>query len=140
MKRPRKILILAICIAGCAGYLARVSDHFVEVNRVTGATRSRMRHAFVFNSPWKEEPTWVSESALHQGISTENGWQYLACCSVRLLSITNEDGYKPVSWYVRTVWPEELGLNASGEIDRFTRNFVSAPELEQRQMLRLPTK
>ena len=132
------MLVIGILFVGGVSYLARSTDKRIEVNAMTGAVRTKMRYAYVFNSPWKVRPTWIAESAARQGISTDDGWQYLSALSERLFYTLNECGRAPVSYPVNAIDPEVLNLTTTDEIDRFTREFVVADEATRAQMISMP--
>ena len=138
MKRIVPALLGGILFVGAVAYLARSTDEHIEVNAMTGAVRTKMRHAYVFNSPWKVRPTWIAESAARQGISTDDGWQYLSVVSERMFSTTHACGRAPVSYPVRAIDPEALNLKTTAEIDRFARDFIAADEAKRALMISMP--
>jgi hypothetical protein len=138
MKRNVLALVIGILTIGGVSFLARSTDERTEVNAMTGAVRTKMRYAYVFNTAWKVRPTWVEESAARQGISTDGGWQYLSVVSTRLLYTLNECGRAPVSYPMQVVDPEELNLKTAEEIDRFARDFIAADESKRARMILMP--
>ena len=138
MKRIIPALLIGILFAGGVVYLAQSTDKRIEVNAKTGAVRTKMRYAYVFNSPWKVRPTWLAESSARQGISTDDGWQYLSAVSKRLFYTLNECGLAPVSYPVNAIDPGDLNLTTTDEIDRFTREFILADEAKRAQMISMP--
>ena len=138
MNRSLTTLTLGILLIGVVGYLARTTDEFIEVNAMTGSIRTKMRYAYVFNTPWKVHPTWVEESAARQGVSTEGGWQYLSVVSERLLSTLHECGRAPASYPLSKIGPDFLNLKTTDEIDHFVHDFVFADESKRKEMLAAP--
>lgn len=138
MKRFVPALVMGIVFVAGVVYLARSTDERTEVNAMTGAVRSRMRYAYVFSTSWKVRPTWVSESAARQGISTEDGWQYLSFVSERIFTTSHACGRAPVSYPLRGLDPEDLNLRTTDEIDRFARDFIAADESKRARMIQIP--
>ena len=138
MKRNVLALVIGLLAIGGVAFLARSTDQRIEVNAVTGAVRTEMRYAYVFNTAWKVRSTWVEESAARQGILTDGGWQYLSVVSNRLFYTLNECGRAPVSYPLQSVDPEELNLKTTDEIDRFSRDFIIADEAQKAQMISTP--
>jgi hypothetical protein len=138
MKKIVPALVIGLLLVGGVVYLARCSDERIEVNAMTGAHRTKIRYAYVFDTAWKVRPTWIDESAARQGISTDNGWQYLSVVSERLFSTTHACGRAPVSYPVRVLVPEELNLKTTDEIDRFGRDFIAADESKRARMILIP--
>lgn len=134
MRKNLKAILIGLPIAGLAVFLATTSDEYIEVNRMTGSHRSRMRYAYLFNTQWKTHPTWMEESAARQGISTSDGWGYLSVVSKDLLTITHACGKAPAS-YLLPRGPDALDLKTNEEIDTFTREFIHADEAKRKQML-----
>ena len=138
MKKMVPALVIGILFLGGVVYLARCSDQNIEVNAMTGAYRTKMLYAYVFDTAWKVRPTWIDESAARQGISTDDGWQYLSVVSKRLFSTTHACGRAPVSYPVRVLDLEEFGLRTTDEIDRFARDFIAADESKRARMIAIP--
>lgn len=138
MKSIVPALVIGILFVGGVVYLARSTDERVEVNAMTGAVRTKMRYAYVFNTTWKVRPTWIAESAERQGISTEQGWRYLSVVSKRLFHTSHACGRAPVAYPVRAIDPEVLDLTTINEIDRFSRDFIVADESKRAQMIAMP--
>lgn len=138
MKRIVPRLVSVVLFVGALAYLVRSTDERIEVNAMTGAVRTKVRHAYLFNSPWKVRPTWIAESAARQGISTDDGWQYLSVVSERMFSTTHASGRAPVSYPVRAIDPEALNLKTTAEIDLFARDFVAADEANRALMISIP--
>lgn len=138
MKRIVPALVIGTLFIAGVVYLARSTDERIEVNAMTGAVRTKMRYAYVFNTAWKVRPTWIAESAARQGISTDDGWQYLSVVSERIFSTTHACGRAPVSYPVRVLDPEELNLRTADEIDRFARDFIAADESKRARMILIP--
>ncbi|MES2477151.1 MAG: hypothetical protein V4640_15305 [Verrucomicrobiota bacterium] len=138
MKRIVPALLIGLVLIGGVAFFALSTDERIEVNAMTGAVRTKTRYAYVFNSEWKVRSTWIGESAVRQGISTANGWQYLSVVSKRLFYMAHASGRAPASYPVRAIDPEALNLTNSEEIDRFTRDFITADEAKRKQMLSIP--
>lgn len=132
MKKKLPGILIGLLLAG---FLATSSDEYIEVNRMTGSYRSRMRYAYLFNTQWKTHPTWMEESAARQGISTSAGWGYLSVVSKDLLSTTHACGKAPASYLLPRSGPDALELKTNEEIDTFVRDFIHADEEKRKQML-----
>ena len=118
--------------------LARSSDERIEANAMTGERRTKMRYAYLFNTDWKVNSTWIAESAERQGISTDGGWQTLSVVSKRLFSTNITCGCAPVSFPAGAIDPRYMGLVTTDEIDRFAREFIEANEERRAQMISMP--
>ena len=138
MKRLIPKISLALLLVAGIGYLALYTDKYTEVNAMTGAIRTRMRYACIFNTAWKIRPTWISESAARQVIPTEDGWRYLSVVSKTVFSTTHACGRAPASYPLNAIHPESLNLTTEAEIDHFARDFIMADEAKRRQMISLP--
>ena len=138
MKKIVPALVIGLLFASGVVYLARCSDEYIEVNAMTGAYRTKMRYAYVFDTAWRVRPTWIDESAARQGISTDDGWRYLSVVSERLLSTTHACGRAPVSYPVRILDLEEFDLRATDQMDQFARDFIAADESKRARMIALP--
>ncbi len=138
MKKIAITLLASVLIMGGLAYLALSSDERIEANAMTGAYRTKMRYAYLFNTDWNVRTTWVDESAARQGISTDGGWQYLSVVSKRPVFTSHACGRAPVAYPVRAIHPEDLGLTNTEEIDRFTREFIAASEERRSQMISVP--
>lgn len=134
MNRKARTILIGVLLTMFTGFLATTSDEYIEVNRMTGSHRSRMRYAYLFNTQWKTHPTWMEESAARLRISTSDGWGYLSVVSKDLLTITHACGKAPAS-YLLPRGPDALDLKTNEEIDNFTREFIHADEEKRKQML-----
>jgi uncharacterized protein YqjF (DUF2071 family) len=138
MKRIFFTLVIGFSLTGGIAFLARSTDQRIEVNAMTGAVRTKMRFAYVFNTAWHVDPTWIAESATRQGISTDDGWQYLSVVSERLFYTSRACGRTPAVYPVRAIDPEFLNLRTTNEIDRFARDFVLSDETKRAPMISIP--
>lgn len=137
MEKLHPRILLSILLVGSIGYLAGVTDEYVEVNTITGASRTKMRYAYVFSTPWDVRSNWVAESALRQGISTEAGWRQISRLSMRLIIRERACATGPAhaSDSLRAIKPDDLNLTTSDEIDHFVREFIFADEAKRKEMI-----
>ena len=138
MKKILPRIAISIFLVGSVIYLAMSTDEYIEINAMTGATRTKMRYAYVSNTTWKVSTSWPAESATRQGISTDDGWHFLSVISKRPLSKTHACGHAPASFLLSLAQPEALNLHTTDEIDSFVRDFVRADESQRRKMIIIP--
>lgn len=128
-------VLLGVMVVFLVLFIASSSDGYIEVNQMTGASRSKTRHAFISVSDWKVRPTWLSESAEKQKMPTDAGWKKLSTIHYRMFVTERGCNRSPASYFVGGISPDVLGLNTPEEIDRFARDFVSADEAKRKLML-----
>ena len=125
-------------MVGAVAFLAATTEKRIEVNAMTGAIRTKIKYAFVFDTPWKTRTTWLAESAARQGISTGSAWQYLSTVSESPLHKSFADKSAPASYPLIAISPELLNLATEDDIDRFVREFVSGDEARRSQLIFIP--
>lgn len=135
MKTALSILTL-ILAALLVAWVAFLSTETTEINAMTGAKRTKVRRALVFETPWTEKSTWVAASAERQGISTAAGWQSLGKISDSLIWGSRGCAKAPAAYDLGSFNPQILGLESVVEIDHFVRNFVAASESKRKIMLK----
>ena len=131
-------LVLSIFLIGCIAWVATATDEYIQVNSMTGATRTQTRYAYTINSGWTVKSNWIAESANRQKLNTDAGWRNLTVISTRLGSISHGCSRAPVSYFLGGIPPEALELEAPTAMDRFVRDFVAADEPTRQKMLRPP--
>lgn len=113
--------------------IATDKETWSEMNHATGAMRTRSTRALVFDKPWVETSTWVSERAAQLGIDTDSEWQILSYRREYLGIVTRGCGRTPASFQLRFTDESELSQE---EQDAFVRNFVKADDPARKTMIR----
>ena len=132
MKRTYLFIILCPLVLALLAGIATNHETWTEMNRATGAMRTRSTRAFVFAKPWSATSTWVSERAARLGIDTDSEWQLLSHREMHWGAVAHGCGKAPASFYLRTA---DESVLSQEEQDDFIRSFVDADEESRERMI-----
>lgn len=124
------LLLAAVLTLGAVGTDVK---KWSEINRATGATRTRTTYALVFSNPWTENPTWVSERAEKLGMSTDSEWMALDHSHRNLFTTTQGSARAPAAFLLRHT---DESVLSEAQQDVFIRTFAGASEGERDGMIR----
>jgi hypothetical protein len=134
MKTWMAALALVAMSLVTVGLLA-VTDSYIEVNSLTGATRSRVRYGRFISTAWKCETTWMDQAAKRQGIPTDKAWQQLSHTSRRPLVKSIGCSRAPVAYHLRVFGTNGPPWMSRPEVDRFVVEFAVATEPERLELV-----
>ena len=129
------IRLMLIAMAALAVVVAVHSETWTEINRATGAMRTRKTHGWIFARPWVETPTWVSVRAAGLGLKTDSEWQLLTHLHSNLIVTSRGCGLSPVSYYLQGQHSDPDDLS-DAERDRFVISFVKGTEADREELIR----
>ena len=103
-----------------------------EINRATGAMRTRSTWLGIVKKPWTETPNWVSSRAAALGVNTDAEWQLLGVRTDGLMTTSRGCNRAPEAYHL-SLWKESPLATEDG--DRFVLAFTKASESERQKMI-----
>ncbi|MEO5912709.1 MAG: hypothetical protein ABIS50_00635 [Luteolibacter sp.] len=123
--------------AGVIAWVASSTDEIIQINSMTGASRTKTCRAFLFDTPWIVNENWVAESARRQGIRTGGSWRNLTVISTRGPFGSRGCSRAPASYILGGAGPDAFELESPAQMDQFVRDFTAADEPGRKKILRL---